>query len=284
MVTFLDSIVVVAVAWYAYKGWNVGVLDTTLSALELVACLTLAVLLHETVAGYIHGVVSGIFGDSISQSWALLIAFSGLAWGPFVFVQKRFHDDGADQGDEPDMDPLADRIGGVVAGGIGGAIFVGGVLMTISMVPFLASMKPSGDRMLFDVGKLMLRTAGQFVLDRHEGVPLPIWGEPASTKKNTKALLTSEPWFDLDEDSVYSEADRYRDVDGETTFSKELYYVDVDGDRQRRIGLVDKYVVGRWDLDLKSTEQKRTDLKKDPPKPRKGGPDPAQPTGPEDDF
>lgn len=282
MVTFLDTIIVAAVLWYAYKGWNTGMLDPTISALELVACLTLAVLLHETVAGYLHAMFIAVAGDSISQSWATLIAFSGLAWGPFVFVQRRFHDDGADQGEEPDMDPLADRIGGVVAGSVGGALFVGGILVTLSMVPFLAWVKPSGDVMSLDAGKFVLRIAGYFVQEKSDGVPLPVWGEPSSNQANARALLTSDPWFDIDGDGSYTEADAYRDADMGGTFSKDLYYVDVDGDGQRRIGLVDKYVVGRWDSELRSQGRKRTDLKE--PEPKKVDPDPAKVKGPIDIF
>ncbi len=284
MVTFLDTVIVAAVLWYAYKGWNTGMWDTTITALELLGCLTLAVVLHEFVGEYVHSMIVAVAGDSISQTWSLVIAFSVLAWGTFAFIEMKLHGVGAEDEEEPDMDPLADRIGGVVAGALGGAIFVGGVLITISMVPFLAWVKPSGDRMLLDVGKLVLRTAGHFVQDRPEGVPLPIWGEPSSNQANARALLTSEPWFDVDGDGICAEADAYRDVDGGGTFSKDLYYVDVDGDGQRRMGLVDKYVVGRWDFDLRSDERKRADVKKPPPKRKKGDPDPAETTQPEDDF
>jgi len=285
--TFLDTIVAAAVLWCAYKGWNYGVQDTTIEALELIGCMTLAVLLHETVAGYLHMLLAAVFGDSISQGWAMLIAFASLAWGSLVVIRRKFHGEGGSggEGEEPDMDPLMDRIGGVIGGAIGGVMLVGGVLMTISMVPFLAWIKPSGDTMAFDAGKMMLTAAGQFVTDRHEGVPLPIWGEPASARSDTRALLTSEPWFDVDGDGAATEADPFREIDDSGGFSKELYYVDVDRDGSRRIGLIDKYMVGRWDIELRSDEQKRTDLKKAPPKGKtKGEPDPKVDTAPVDDF
>ena len=42
-------------------------------------------------------------------------------------------------------------------------MLVGGVLVTLSMVPFLAGLKPSGDRLARDAGKFVLRAMGQFV-------------------------------------------------------------------------------------------------------------------------
>ena len=265
MITLFDLLVVAAILGFAYRGWIAGLEAASIEALELLACLSVAVLTHEAVAGFLHAGVTLALGDGVSVSWSVLLAFSLLAWGSFACIRLLVHGKAADDEDqEGDVDPLGDRVAGAIAGGFGGALFVGGALVTISMVPFLAGMKPSGDRMLLDVGKTVLRAGGQFAAERHEGRSLPLWGEPPSRASDQTARLTSEPWFDADDNGDYSEADRFRDVDGNGTFSKDLYYTDVDGDGVRRIGLIDKYVVGRWDVLLNSNNRPRPAPKKEP--------------------
>lgn len=297
MITFVDLLVVAAILAFAYRGWMAGLEAASVEALELLACLSIAVLAHEAVAGYLHAGVTLALGDEVSVTWSLLLAFCLLGWGTFACVRQFAHGKSAEDEDwEGDVDPLGDRIAGAIAGGFGGALFAGGALVTISMVPFLAGMKPSGDRMLLDVGKTVLRAGGQFATERHEGRSLPLWGEPPSRTSDLTARLTSEPRFDTDDNGDYSEADRFRDVDGNGTFSKDLYYKDVDGDGVRRIGLVDKYVVGRWDAELISDERARPDLKNaatkeptatkpaatQPPKPKDQSPADKEPPPPRD--
>lgn len=285
MITLFDLLVVAAVLGFAYWGWLVGLQAASIAALELVACLTVAVMLHEAVAGALHAVLLMVLGDWVPQAWSILLSFGLLAWGSFALVRSLCHaqSDEVEDDDsvELDIDPLSDRLAGAVAGIFGGVVFVGAVLVTLSMVPFLAGWKPSGDRLVVDVGKVALRTAGGLALERHDGRSLPLDGEPPSRASVASARLTSEPWFDADDDGTFSDADRFRDVDGNGTFSKDLYFEDVDADGLRRIGLIDKYVAGRWDASLTSDDRPRPDLQKPattappPQKPAAG----AAPTG-----
>lgn len=273
MITLLDILIVLAVLGLAAWGWFVGCRTATVAGLEAVACLAVAVVFHEGLAGLLRSTFGMLIGDVISPAWFVLVSFSLLAWGAFALLRTQVHTRAADDADV-DVDPLIDRLAGAVAGMVGGAVFVGGVLITLSMVPFLAGLKPSGDRLLLDAGKLTLRTAGQFVRERHEGRPVPLWGEPNSRMSDASARLASEPWFDADDDGTCTDADRFRDVDGNGTFSKDLYYTDVDGDGLRRIGMIDKYVAGRWDLGLRSDDRPRPDAKKPQP-PAPGRPKPS---------
>lgn len=275
-----DILVVVAGLGFGYWGWLVGSIRATVAALEVVACLACAVVLHEWLAGVVHGVLGLLFGDSIPQGWSVLVAFTGLAWGLFALIRTQLHRQPDDDDDE--VDPLIDRLLGMVAGVAGGVVFAGGVLVTLSMVPLLEVLKPSGDRLLLDAGKLALITSGQFVTERHDGRVLPIWGEPPSRVSVLSAGLASDPWFDVNEDGVCTDEDRYRDVDGNGTFSKDLYYEDVDRDGLRRVGLIDKYVVARWDSGITSDDRPRTDLKKPtPPKPTPPTAAPSQEAAPQ---
>ena len=276
--TLFDLLIVAGILVLAYRGWLAGLETAGVAALELLACLAVAVMLHEVVAGWLHAGFAYALGDVVGQAWSILLAFGLLAWGSFALIRAVWHQRPAEEADEPvtDIDPLADRIGGALAGGVGGVVFIGGVLVTLSMVPFLAGFKPSGDRMLLDVGKTVLRAGGQFATEHHEGRALPLWGEPASRATNLAAKLTSEPWFDADDDRTFTAPDRFRDVDGNGTFTKDLYYEDVDGDSLRRIGLIDKYVAGRWDGGLISNDRPRPEPKKpEPPRPAPKKPAPA---------
>jgi hypothetical protein len=297
MITLFDILIVAAVLGLAFWGWRAGAATTIVAGLEVLACLAVAVVVHEWLAGVFHFIMVTACGDSVSSGWSVLVAFATLAWGTFAILRLQCHGKSADDEDhDADDDPLVDRLVGAVAGAAGGVVFIGAVLVTLSMVPFLAGLKPSGDRLVLDVGKLVLRAMGQFIHERHEGWPLPLWGEPAARSADVSARLTSEPWFDADDDGACTEADRYRDVDGNGTFSKDLYYTDVDRDGVRRIGLIDKYVAARWDAALMSNDRPRPDAPKPtpptplppkPPKPDGRKPAPAAAAGDkqiEDDF
>lgn len=276
--TLFDLLIVAGILALAYRGWLAGLETAGVAALELLACLAVAVMLHEVVAGWLHAGFTLALGDAVGQAWSILLAFAILGWGSFALVRAVFHRRPADAAEEPEaeIDPLADRIGGALAGGVGGVVCIGGGLVTLSMVPFLAGFKPSGDRILLDVGKTILRAGGQFATEHHDGLSLPLWGEPASRATNLAAKLTSEPSFDADDDGTFSAPDRFRDVDGNGTFTKDLYYEDVDGDSLRRIGLIDKYVAGRWDGGLISNDRPRPEPKKpEPPRPAPKKPAPA---------
>jgi hypothetical protein len=275
MISLIDILIVAAVLGFTFWGWRVGAAAAIVAGLETLACLAIAVVFHEWLAGVFQFIVVTAFGDSVSSGWSVLVAFAMLAWGTFAILRLQFH---RSPGDETDDDPLVDRLLGATAGAMGGVVFVGGTLVTLSMVSFLGGFKPSGDRLVMDCGKLVLRAMGQFVHERHDGWPLPLWGEPASRSADASARLTSEPWFDADDDGACTEADRYRDVDGNGTFSKDLYYTDVDRDGVRRIGLIDKYVAARWDAALMSNDRPRPDAPK-PPAPVPQPPKPTKPDG-----
>lgn len=258
MLTLWDIIIVVGILGFAYWGWREGLEATAIAGLELLACLAIAVTFHETVAGLLYAGAELVVGDWASQAWSIAIAFGLLSWGTFAAVRFGLHarNDSADDDDDAEIDPLADRLGGVVAGALGGGLLIGGGLVTLSMLPPLAGLKP-GEHLLLDLGKTALRAAGAFSGGLHDGRSLPLWGEPPSRRTVLSAGLTSEPWFDIDEDGKCTDADRYRDVDGSGTFTKDLFFEDSDGDGLRRIGLVDKYVVGRWDGMLLSEDRPR---------------------------
>jgi hypothetical protein len=127
--------------------------------------------------------------------------------------------------------------------------------------------------MFIDVGKTALRTAGVFAGEKHEGRSLVLYGEPASRGSVGSARLASETWYDTDANSTIDDHDPYFDSDGNGSFTKDLYYDDVDTNRLRRVGLLEKYTVSRWDGQVIVSNRERP--KKEPPKAKPPLPPPA---------
>lgn len=293
-----DLLVIAAVLGAAWLGSTKGLHWATSIALEMAAALGLAFLVHEPVAAgvaeFIRLTVEPLLPQGTDYQWfAILVAFLVACWVPFgllIYFLHRGDDDGS-----LDIHPLADRIGGAVAGGAAGIVIAGCVLVTLSIVPLPSLLKPAPGSMFLDVGSLVLRAVGRLAPETHEtpegGWSLVLDGEPASRSTSLSAKLTNEPWCDMDGDSKQTEKDLYRDLDGNDTYTKDLYFVDVDGDGSRRIGVLDKYITGCWDSALYSSPRERPDVKKPVPEEIADAGGPAAPAGPpptkeefEDDF
>ena len=286
-----NILVIASILGCAWLGFQQGFRVAVAAALEWLACLMLGIVLHETIADDVHTALQFVVGDLVPQRWILLLVFASLSWGGCALLRKFLHrDDEASEDDEEGGESLADRIGGAVAGGLGGIALAGGAMVTLSMLPLLSGWKPIGSQMLFDPGSMVLRSAGPLVGDWHEGRSLVIYGEPVSRASKRSAGLASEPWLDMDADARPSESDRYSDADESGSFTKDLYYTDVDGDGVRRVGMIDKYAAGCWDSNLNRDDRPRPVEKKPvekkpaptkPPAPKPEAPKPEASTAPE---
>lgn len=263
-----DLLVIAAILGCAWLGATKGMHLAACIALEIAAALGLAFLVHEAVAAgvaeFIRLVAEPWLPQGTDYQWfAILVAFSLACWVPFglcVYFLHRQRGHGAIV-----VQPLVDRIGGALVGGVAGFLLAGAVLVTLSILPLPGMLKPAGGRMFLDAGRYALRVVGRFAPDDRDGWAMALDGEPAARSSSLSAKLTNEPWCDVDGDSAPTEADRYRDVDGGGTYTKDLYFVDVDGDGARRIGVIDKYVSGCWDASLNSSTRERPDVKKPAP-------------------
>ncbi len=277
-----DLIVIAAVLGGGFVGFQWGLRRSVVALLEVVVFLALATMLLEPLTELFEAGEEMVTGQIVPQAWVILIAYAGVLWGGLAIVRRVLHRDEADE-DEVDQPEgavvMADRIGGVAAGGLGGLLAAGGALVTLSMVPFLSGLKPLGDRMWIDAGGMALHVGGLFAGEREEGRSLPIDGEPPSRPSNLAAGLASEPWLDMDGDGKPTDADRYCDLDGNGAFTNDLYYTDLDRDGMRRVGMYEKYVVGAWTSTLTRGDRKRPPEKKPQPAPPKP-PTPPPPVAP----
>lgn len=282
MFTLLANLIVLgSVGYCAWLGFQHGLCKAAIAAVAALVAVVWAVLLFEPLGGLLASLSQMLLGplattDFPHQSWGLFLAFaivfgaaSGLAWWRVAPLLE--------EGEMPVM-PLADKAGGAVCGGLGGILVVGAMLVMWSMVPLLGGLKVPAGRLLFDPGAGVLWTGGRFAGDFHvdqagNARSLVLLGEPPSRESVRAARLSSEPWHDFDEDSICTDADLYFDVDGNASFTKDLYYEDLDGDKSRRIGLIEKYMISRWDSSVTVNERDRPP----PPAPKPAAPKPAIP-------
>jgi len=273
----IDLAIVVVVGYLGWLGSDRGIFEMAALGLQLTAAIVFAVLLLEPTAGLLTWAFESALGAFLPQefpfqAWGMFLAFLVLMWFPFLMLwvnlQPRLVGGG-----EMKTPHIIEKAGGALLGGLNGVLLLGCGLVTLSMLPFLQGIKVHPDTLLFDVGKSALRTAGGFCPEWHEGRSLVLDGEPPARGVSATDRLSSEPWQDLDDNGTLTDADRYRDVNNDGKFTDELFYVDIDGNSSRRIGLIEKYVVGRWDFYLKVNDRDRP-----PPAPPVAKKDAATPT------
>ena len=270
-----DLIVLVGLLYLAWLGSALGLYVTTVTALELFVSLVPALLLYEPLACFLTPFLVDnlevFLPESVSlQAWAVFLSFATLMWGSFLFLWLTVHPKVTPK--EIATLPPIDQGGGAVMGWFGGMLLLGAVMITWSMLPFGVFRIPA-QHMFLDVGKTALRTAGVFAGEKHEGRSVVLYGEPPRRESAGSARLASETWYDTDGNTTPDDFDPYFDADGNGAFTKDLYYEDLDSDRQRRVGLLEKYTVGRWDnLVMVGNRDRPTKV---PPKAKPPTPPPA---------
>ncbi|NDC53773.1 MAG: hypothetical protein EBZ74_05650 [Planctomycetia bacterium] len=250
----VDIAVLITVGYLGWLGSDRGIFAMAAAGLLALASLTLAILLLEPTAAIVAGgletaVAAFLPTDFPFEAWGMFLAFVILFWIPFLVLWVAVYPLLPTGGDMKSQ-AIIEKIGGALIGGLDGVLLLGAGLLTLSMLPFFNGLKVNADALLFDVGRSTLRAACGFAGDWHEGRSLVLDGEPITGRAGDGVRLSCEPWCDLNDDASFSETDRYRDADGNGKFSADLFYRDLDGSSARRIGLVDKYVVGRWDAYL----------------------------------
>jgi len=249
-----DLGVLIGILYLGWLGSAHGIYASAVTALELFVSLSLAVLLYEPIAAFLAPILQDNLGvflpDTVSmQSWTIFLVFALLMWGTMLTLWLVVHPKIVAAKEIKTIEAI-DMAGGAVAAGFAGALFIGAAMVTWSMCPLLSFLRIPAQHMFLDVGKTALRTASGFAGERHEGRSLVLYGEPPSRESVGAARLASETWYDTDANTVLDDHDPFFDADANGTFTKDFYYEDVDGNRLRRIGLIEKYTVGRWDAQV----------------------------------
>lgn len=258
MAILFDVLVLGGIGLCGWLGFQRGLIPTVWLALQVFISVSLGLLLGESLSSIISDGLRFLLEPTLPQgfpfeAWSVFLAFMIAAWAPLAAL--RWLLPGPDVSDEELA--LAEQAGGGLAGILGGTVFVGGVLVSLSMQPLIAAIRPPANAMYCDAGRLVIGTAGRFSGESHDGWSLVAFGEPAADRSVVTAKITSEPWHDPDFNSRYDEGEAFADVDGDGIFTKDLRYVDADNSGSRRLGLYDKYRAGCWDFSLKSDNRDR---------------------------
>lgn len=279
-----DLAVVLSIVYCGWLGYDKGLVVCSAVAAQLIASSYFAMLLFEFTAGtslsWFEESARLFIPDGFdSQGWFVFLFLAGLMWGTvaalYLYVLPQL------LACDFQTFPLIDRIGGGLAGGYAGSILVGMVLITLSSCPVAAAFPIPVQNMAFDCGSWLIRSFEGLAGDPSNGRSLVIYGEPTNNLAGVNTLLGSENWVDRDEDGEFDPVvDVYYDADGDESYSDELRFDDLDGDQSRRIGLLEKYQLGRWNQDLlvagQAIKQKPAALTKaEKPKPITAKPDQA---------
>ena len=258
MATLFDVLVLGGIGLCGWFGFQRGLIPAVWVAIQVFLSVSLGLLIGESLSSLISDGLRFALEPTLPQgfpfeAWSVFLAFMTASWAPLAAF--RWLLPGPDVSDEELS--LAERAGGGLAGILGGTVFAGGVLVSLSMQPLIAAIRPPANAMYCDAGRLVIGTAGQFAGESHDGWSLVAFGEPTADRSVVTAKITSEPWHDPDFNSRHDEGETFADVDGDGIFTKDLRYVDADNSGSRRLGLYDKYRAGRWDFSLKSDNRDR---------------------------
>lgn len=254
-----DLAVIAAVLYCAWLGYDKGFVICAAVAAQLLACSFLSLLLFEFLAGpslgWFEEAARLFIPDGFdSQGWFVFLFLAGLMWLPivalYIYILPEL------QACDFQTFPLVDRIGGGIAGGFTGYVAIGMVLVTLSACPLAAVFPIPVQRMVVEPGSWLLAAVGGFARDYNDGKSVVIYGEPAQDLTGVNTLIAKENWVDRDGDGKFdSFVDVFYDVDGSESYTEELRFDDLDSDQSRRIGLIEKYKLARWNYDLLTDAQ-----------------------------
>lgn len=253
MAIFFDLLVLSVISGCGLLGFQRGIIPSVWMAMQVFISVSFGLLVGETLSSPISDGLRFLLEPLLPQgfpfeAWSVFLAFMIAAWGQLAALRWLLP---GPVGSDDDLS-AAEHIAGGIAGIVGGIVFVGGVLVTLSMQPAFRLLQPPANSLYCDAGRVVIGTAGKFTAVSHNDGAFVAFGEPAVVRANTSTKTTSEPWYDLDFNSQYDEGESFADIDGDSIFTKNLPYLDVDNNGSRLLGLYDKYRAGRWDFSLKS--------------------------------
>jgi len=268
-----DGVVLLGLLYLMWLASDKGIVATSIAAAEVFVSLSLAVVLYEPIAGfvftYLDENLAFFLPESISlEKWSIFLVFSLLMWGTLAALWVLVHPKllpSEEEEVEAGM-PILDKAGAALIGLYAGNLLLGAALITWSMCPLLWTI-PTKD-MFLDVGRTALKSTGRFLGEWHGGRSIPLHGEPVASRSDREALLSSEAFNDLNFDGKGGFDEPFYDADGDAAFTGDLYYLDVDGDRRRRVGVIEKYAVGLWDMPMVLDRQREDNKPKLPAEPK----------------
>lgn len=237
----LGTLIVLAiVAGMAAFGFQYGLFLAILAGLGAIATLLVTFGLGEAVASLLVAV-------EMPAAYALPVSLGVLAVGGALAV--RFAIGGGVADDTLRFSTLIDKIGGVLVGGLAGAVIAGTLLVVLSALPIPAAYRIDGTQTKYDLGTRALKTFARLIESDAAKREILLNGEgPAGEPAG--GLETSELFVDINGnglfDGVGEGAERHLDRDGNGSFTPRVAFTDTNGNGVRDIGLLERYRLAAW--------------------------------------
>ena len=179
--------------------------------------------------------------------YALPVSIGVLAVTTAVAV--RFAIGGAVEEDTLRFSTLIDKIGGVLVGGLAGAVIAGTLLVVLSALPIPAAYRIDGTQTKFDLGTQVLTIFAGLMEGDATARRVLLNGE-APADDPASGLETSEVFVDANGNGLFDGegdgAEGYLDHDRNGSFTPRVAFTDNNGNGVRDIGLLERYRLGAW--------------------------------------
>ena len=179
--------------------------------------------------------------------YALPVSIGVLAVTTAVAV--RFAIGGAVEEDTLRFSTLIDKIGGVLVGGLAGAVIAGTLLVVLSALPIPAAYRIYGTQTKFDLGTQVLTIFAGLMEGDATARRVLLNGE-APADDPASGLETSEVFVDANGNGLFDGegdgAEGYLDHDRNGSFTPRVAFTDNNGNGVRDIGLLERYRLGAW--------------------------------------
>jgi hypothetical protein len=237
---FGTLIVLAIVAGMAAFGFRYGLFLAILAGMGAIATLLVTFGLGEALASLLMAV-------EMPADYALPVSIGVLAVTTAVAV--RFAIGGAVEEDTLRFSTLIDKIGGVLVGGLAGAVIAGTLLVVLSALPIPAAYRIDGTQTKFDLGTQVLTIFAGLMEGDATARRVLLNGE-APADDPASGLETSEVFVDANGNGLFDGegdgAEGYLDHDRNGSFTPRVAFTDNNGNGVRDIGLLERYRLGAW--------------------------------------
>lgn len=181
MQTLGDLLVLAIVLGTAAYGVSSGLFIATIVGMQALTAVMIAL-------GFFQPCAALLISLDMPPVYAVPVAFGLLALGTAVILRLligRYV-----PSDAVSFEPLVDKVGGGLLGGIAGIIAAGGVLLALSILPLPATLRLAPDALRFDPGSGLLRTFARVAVPDKTQQQILLDGDLGGEDGNGWAVVT----------------------------------------------------------------------------------------------
>ena len=181
MQTLGDLLILAIVLGTAAYGVSSGLFIATLIGMQALTAVMIAL-------GFLQPCAALLISLDMPPVYAVPVAFGLLALGTAVILRLligRYV-----PADAVSFEPLVDKVGGGLLGGIAGIIVAGGVLLALSILPLPSTLRLAPDTLRFDPGSGLLRTFARVAVPDKTQQNILLEGDLGGEDGNGWAVVT----------------------------------------------------------------------------------------------